>query len=423
MKSIPDHVLKNAVVVVPKGTVNLSFVLLVMLGGAMLSGLLIFLMAEFSRFSPITLSVWFYVVFGCVPGFAVAFLLGWLDYRDSMRDVIMGRDTLKEEVIVVERRFGRPRAVVPIALARVQAIRIYWEVIYIGSGTSSNPAFGCWNAQLVLSGAREIHLGHIKGKPDAPPDTWLTRFKRVSALLDKPLEILPSFADTQQTTYTPVVDQLINNIRQQSGSPSKPPETLADSTNAEQITYSPPAVPQDQPTVLGSIRSLYRKDETFRWVARIIVLGCCFGASYVFTSMTTRNYWLHLLGWSATNCFFALPFIVIPFIKSDQSRSQRDHKLAYFALTIIIDLLCLILSVVSIVSLVRSSYDLYHGLIYGRGIIERTGSGKYTSYVIIRSTHYDVPDRRWFQTMEPGQEIEFLYGPMTHFAYPPPQSK
>jgi hypothetical protein len=221
MKSIPSHMLKDAVVIVPKGAVNLSFVLLVMLGGTMLAGLLIFLLTQFGRFSPIPLPIWSYPVFGCVPGFVVAFLCGWLDYRDSMLDVIMGRDTMKGEVLIVERRFGRPRAVVQIALARVQAIRIYWEVIYIGSGTSSNPAFGCWNAQLALLDATEVHLGHIKGKPDAPPDTWLTRFKRVSALLDKPLEILPSLTDAERVAPSPPVDALISKVREQSSSPSR----------------------------------------------------------------------------------------------------------------------------------------------------------------------------------------------------------
>ena len=168
MKSIPDHVLKNAVVVVPKGTVNLSFVLLVMLGGAMLSGLLIFLMAEFSRFSPITLSVWFYVVFGCVPGFAVAFLLGWLDFRDSMLDVIVGRDALKGEIVIAQRRFGRPRKVIQIALAKVQAICIYWLAV-----SSGNPDVGWWSVQLVLLDGKGIPLINIKGKPAAPPDRWL----------------------------------------------------------------------------------------------------------------------------------------------------------------------------------------------------------------------------------------------------------
>jgi len=421
MKSIPDHVLKNAVVIVPrkrglKGIVDLNFALMGMLGAVAAAGCVFLAMvAPYLSLKPISLPAWFYLALGCIPALVLVSLGFGLSLRKSGLDIILGYNTLKGEVIIAERRFGRPRKVIQIALAQVQAIRIYWLAV-----SSDNPDVGWWNAQLVQLDGKGIPLGNIKGKPATPPDRWLARFKRVSTLLDKPLEILPSYADTQQTAYTPVVDQLIKNIRQQSGPPSKPPEILAHSTNAEQITYSPPAVPQDRPTVLGSIRSLYKKDETFRWIVRFMVWGCCFSVSFGLASVMTRNYWLHLLGWFATSFFFALPFIVIPFIKSDQSKSQRDHKLAYFALTIFIDLLCLILSVASIVSLVRSSYDLYHGPIYGRGVIERTGSGKYTTYVIVRSTHYDVPDHRWFQTMELGQGIEFLYGPMTHFAYPPP---
>jgi len=398
MKSIPDHVLKDAVVIVPrkrglKGIVDLNFALMVMLSGAMVAGC-IFLMAVASYPSPksISLPTWFYIVFGCIPGLALVSFSGWLAFRKSGLDVILGYDTLKGEVIIAERRFGRPRAVVPIALARVQAIRIYWEVIYIGSGTSSNPAFGCWNAQLVLSGAREIHLGHIKGKPDAPPDTWLTRFKRVSTLLDKPLQILPSFADTQQTAYTPVVDQLINNIRQQSGSPGKPPEILADSTNAEQTTYTLPPVTQDRTTVLSDIRRLYKENAGARWIVRFLVWVCCFAVSDVFTRVTVSNYWLHLLGDCVTTVFFALPFTIIFFIKPDQSEFRRDHKLAYTALTLVVYLLCLIVLVANMISLARSSYDLYHGPIYGRGVIEGTGTRGYKArrsfYIIIHDTQY-----------------------------------
>ena len=176
---------------------------------------------------------------------------GWLAFRKSGLDVILGCDTLKGEVIIAERRFSRPRKVIQIALAKVQAIRIYWLAV-----SSGNPDVGWWSVQLVLLDGKGIPLGNIKGKPAAPPDRWLARFKRVSTLLDKPLEILPSFADTQQTAYTPVVDQLINNIRQQSGSPGQSPEILVHSTNAEQTTSTLPPVTQDRPTVLGIYRSI-----------------------------------------------------------------------------------------------------------------------------------------------------------------------
>jgi hypothetical protein len=225
MKSIPDHVLKNAVVIVPrkqglKGIVNLNSALMGMLGAVVAAGCIFLAMvAPYLSTKPISLPSWFYIVFGCIPGLALVSFGGWLAFRKSGLDAIVGRDTLKEEVIIAERRFGRPRKVIQIALAQVQAICIYWLAV-----SSDNPDVGWWNAQLALLDGKGIPLGNIKGKQAAPPDRWLARFKRVSTLLDKPLEILPSFADTQQTAYAPVVDQLINNLQQQSSSPDKPPK-------------------------------------------------------------------------------------------------------------------------------------------------------------------------------------------------------
>ena len=384
--------------------------------GAMLAGLPFLLDVVGRLYSGSRpLPVWLYIVFGYIPGLASVFFFGALALRKSGLDAIVGRDVLKGEVIIAERQFGHPRKVVQVALAQVQAIQIYWQ-----AASSGNPDLGWWNAQLMLLDGREVPLGHIKGKSAAPPDRWLARFKRVSTLLDKPLE------RTQQTAYIPLVDLLIKNVRRQSSSRDRPLETLASSTNAKQAIYTLTAIPQDRSAPPRSIRSLYQNDETFRFMTHAMAWLCCFGASFVFTSLVTRSYWLHLLGWSITAVFFIIPFIAIFFMKPDQSEFQRDHKLAHFALLFVLYGICLIFSVVCVVIFVRSAYDLYHGPIYDRGIIERTETtcGKGCTFsIIVDGASYQVPDSRWFQTMEAGQEIEFLYGPMTHYAYPPPQSK
>ena len=95
-----------------------------------------------------------------------------------------------------------------------------------------------------------------------------------------------------------------------------------------------------------------------------MVWVCCFGVSYVFTRMTTGNYWLHLLGESATTFFFAMLCIAVPLVTLDELKSQRDRKLAYVALYIVFCLICLTASAVFTVWLVQSLYDLYRGPIY-----------------------------------------------------------
>jgi hypothetical protein len=414
MKSIPDHVLKNAIVIVPrkrglKGIVDLNSALLGVLGAVVAVGCVFLTMvAPYLSPASVTLPTWFYIVFGCIPGLALVSFGGWLALRKSGLDVILGRDTLKEEVIIAERRFSRPRKVIQIALAQVQAIRIYWLAV-----SSGNPDVGWWSAQLVLLDGKGIPLSSIKGKPAAPPDRWLARFKRVSTLLDKPLEILPSYADTQQTAYTPVVDQLINNIRQQSGSPDKPPKVFPHSTSARQTTYMPPAATEERPTVLGNIRKQYKEDEIFRFQTNFLLWMCCFLAVNAFTGMVGYNYWLHLLGESVTAFLITLAPITLLFVTLDGLKSQRDHKLAYVALYIVFCLICLAIVAVLILTIVDSSYDLYYGPIYAKGTIESTGSVNLRGYVIVHSTRYEIPSRSWFKTMEPGQEIEFLYGPST----------
>ena len=175
--------------------------------------------------------------------------------------------------------------------------------------------------------------------------------------------------------------------------------------------------------MLGLYRSKYKEDKYFRLFVHAMVWVCCFGVSNVFTRMTTGNYWLHLLGESATTFLFAMLCIAVPLVTLDELKSQRDRKLAYVALYIVFCLICLTASAVFTVGLVQSLHDLYRGPIYDRGIIERTkttcGEGC-TFSIIVDGASYQVPDSGWFQTMEAGQEIEFLYGPMTHYAYPPP---
>ncbi len=158
-----------------------------------------------------------------------------------------------------------------------------------------------------------------------------------------------------------------------------------------------------------------------------MVWGACFLAADVFTGMTGYSYWLHLLSESAKTFLFAIPGIAVPLVTLDELKSQRDRELAHVILYIVFCLICLTASAGFTVGLVQSSYDLYRGPIYGRGVIEGTETAGCrvgcSFYITVHGTQYNVPDRRWFTTMVSGQEIEFLYSQMTHYAYPLPQSK
>jgi hypothetical protein len=216
MKSIPSHVLKNAVVIVPRkqGLVNLSILPV----GIVIAGITLgyhFLIPTVTRYSsnPILLLFGVFLESVLVLCFAALLWISGMILREAGLDTIAGYDPLKEEVIVVKRCWGRPRAVIQIALAKVQTIRIDWQVVHFGSQTSSHPVIGGWNAQLVLQDEKAVHLGHLRGEPDAPPPaSWLTRFKQVSALLNKPLEILPA----KQVHPSPPVDALISRVQEQS---------------------------------------------------------------------------------------------------------------------------------------------------------------------------------------------------------------
>ena len=105
-------------------------------------------------------------------------------------------------------------------------------------------------------------------------------------------------------------------------------------------------------------------------------------------------------------------------------RNPKPENLVAFTISLLI---CLPAAAFLLVGLVRLSYDLYHGPAYSKSIIEKTETiatkSGLSNQVIVQGTRYTVLDSRWFQTMKPGQEIEFLYSPMTHLAYPLPQSK
>jgi hypothetical protein len=439
--SIPDHVLQNAIVIVPrkpglKGIVNLSSARVGLIIAVATSCFMLVMAAPVLSPKSISQPDWLLLALGCIPSALMfVFFSVVLGLRKSGLDIILGYDAITGEVVLAERRFGRPRAVFRVPIARVQAIRLYWQAPYSGT-----PDVGWWDAQLVLLDGKDIPLGNIKGNPTAPPKEWLARFKRVSALLDRPLEI-PSFADGRQAIPRPLVDHLTNNIRQQSGSPGKPQEILARRTSARQTIYASPMATEKEPTVFSHFCRLYIENKTFRLRINLLLLGGCYIVAIAFTRMVGNNYWLHLLGESAKALLFTIAIAIGFFFMLGRcveemrepwtgllsgTRKFQLNELLALAVYIFLLLVLLIAAILFIGIIVRLSSDLSHGPIYDKGIIERTA--KHTNSVgydsiLVHGTWYDVPDRSWYKTMELGQEIEFLYSPITHYAYPPPQSQ
>ncbi len=199
IRPIPRHVLKDAVVIVPR---TWGFVVPYILIGLAIAAFAVMLIIVLSRF-PIP---WpFYLI---IIGFLIILVLPFVSAGGSWRDVMLGYDTDNGQVVLVERQAGKPRRVVRIALDKVQAVHIAWLAT-----NSSNPDQVRWIALLALSDKKVLPLHSIKGKQDNPPDTWLARFTQVSVLLGKPLEILPLPTDSgAQLTREQLVDLIVKKF-------------------------------------------------------------------------------------------------------------------------------------------------------------------------------------------------------------------
>ena len=199
MKRIPSHVLRDAVVIVPPlwdFTSAVPYLILLILFIVFTAGFIIML-------SHLSIPWPFYLIL-VGPMIVLILAVGW--EGGLWRDVILGRDTVKGQVVLAERQLGEPRRVVRIVLAKVQAVRISWRAM-----NSSDRVW--WIAQLALSDGKIVPLHSIEGKQDMPPESWLARFTQVSVLLGKPLEICPLPTDSRQVTREQAVDWLIKNIR------------------------------------------------------------------------------------------------------------------------------------------------------------------------------------------------------------------
>ncbi len=164
---------------------------------------------------PVTLPPPYFLLLACVSGFALL-AVGVVGLLDANNDRVLGYNTLKDEIVLAERFFGQEVFRRPYACANVTSIRIHWQATYTGGEVDTDPEYGWWMARLRLVDGNEVHLHGIRGKPDALPDEWLTRFAKAGRLIGKPLEIAQFTSDIEaMSTYAPPVGQITTNLRRQ----------------------------------------------------------------------------------------------------------------------------------------------------------------------------------------------------------------
>lgn len=173
-------------------------------------------MAINALIQPIELPIFFYIILGFTSVFTggiFAIGFGLADRSDATREIVLGRDTTKKEICLATYRSGQPIAISRFPSDDVHAIRVHWQATYTGSGSSLNPTMGWWMAQLVMNDGQGIHLHGIRASNEAPPEMWLARFERASALIDKPLNIFHSADGIKPVINPPAVSVLIDRLK------------------------------------------------------------------------------------------------------------------------------------------------------------------------------------------------------------------
>ncbi len=152
----------------------------------------------------------------------------------------------------------------------------------------------------------------------------------------------------------------------------------------------------------------------------LLLIG--FWGALVLRSRYWGNLTLQLVEY-ASLALLLIALLVLPawFLVADHFRRRRGWlKVAANCGVLLLGLVTVISSGLMLDGIV---YDLSHGPQLGHGAIESLtgGSGKWpVGYMVVQESKYTVIDSQWFHTLSVGQQVDFVYGPRLHFAYPSP---
>jgi hypothetical protein len=137
-------------------------------------------------------------------------------FLDRHGDRAVSYDGARDEVTLAERCCGRTISQRRYARADVATVHVHWRATLSGSTTIPSSGPGWWVAQLVLADGQAVHLHAIVGGPEAPPAQWLSRFRRASELVGKPLQVssLPLGAEIESGDGHPV-QHVVSKVGQQ----------------------------------------------------------------------------------------------------------------------------------------------------------------------------------------------------------------
>jgi len=171
---------------------------------------------------------------------------------------------------------------------------------------------------------------------------------------------------------------------------------------------------------------LYRREQSLQIFMALILWVGILGAAIIFAEIMAGHYWLNLSAWLVALLCFLVPLMAVPLVVFNEWISDRNRPPSLWLFAIVVSLICLLITLWLFVQGGNILHDLWHGPVYGSGVVERAQSfcGKGCTFsVTIQGVDYRVPDWHWWLKLLTGEKIEFWYGARTHYAYPLPQQK